>query len=130
MTYVLNARERKLLDYLQIDHKSFQIRGQLPVGTGSVTLDRLTSLGLLETGAGRFGDTGWRLSDDGWRCIYGQTNGEIMAAGIARLPLKTWSWPPTADKTRAAARPSPRLTTLKPALGELAPRLSTLKPRD
>lgn len=45
MTYVLNARERKLLDYLQIDHKVFQIRGQLPVGSGNITLDRLTSLG-------------------------------------------------------------------------------------
>lgn len=42
MTHVLSAREQKLLRHLQIDSSVFQIRGQLPLGTGTVTLTRLT----------------------------------------------------------------------------------------
>lgn len=95
MTYILGNRERKLLEYLQIDHATFQIPGQLPKGAGAGTLGKLTSEGLLETGAGRFGDIGYRLSDDGWRCMYGKTHNEMMSDGDKHYPLKVWSWPPT-----------------------------------
>lgn len=129
MTYVLSARERKLLEYLQIDHATFQIRGQLPPGSGVGTLSKLTAEGLLEAGPGRFGDTGYRLSDDGWRCMYGKTHDEMMAGDDQHHPLKVWSWPPTPDAIRTPAKPKPRLTTLKPRLSELPPRLSPLKRR-
>lgn len=99
MSYLLTARERKLLEYLQIDFKSFRIMGQFPQGTGKITVTRLTDLGLLETGPGRHGATGWRLSDDGWRCMYGQTNAEMLATGRVYTPLKVWSWPPTIEST-------------------------------
>lgn len=95
MVYVLNARERKLLDYLQLDDRTFQIKGQLPVGFGKATLENLTKLGLIEAGQGRFDETGWRLTDDGWRCMYGKTRDEIMASGQKHYPLKVWSWPPS-----------------------------------
>ncbi|BCA63135.1 hypothetical protein HMP09_2369 [Sphingomonas sp. HMP9] len=87
MIYVLNARERKLLDHLQIAHTEFHIRGQLGGNIGDVTLSKLLSLGLLETGPGRFGDTGYRLSDDGWRCMYGKTHDEMMAGDAKHYPL-------------------------------------------
>lgn len=123
MTYVLNARERKLLRELQIDHTVFQIRGQLPPGTGAVTLARLSEFGLLESGPGRFGDTGWRLSDDGWRCMYGKPLADLGEEGAPHHALKVWSWPPTPDAMRAATRTAPRLKTLEPRLKEFSPRL-------
>lgn len=127
MTYLLNAKERKLLDELQIDHQAFRIRGQLPMGIGNLTIQQLARLGLLESGPGRFGETGWRLSDDGWRCMYGNTNDEIMAAGLPRHPLRVWSWPPTPDSAGNLPQPRGRLSTLKPQIAELQPRLKTLK---
>lgn len=124
MTYFLTARERKLLRELQFDSECYQIRGQLPVGTGEITLSRLTDLGLLETGPGRFGDVGWRLTDDGWRCMYGKTKGEMASGGAPHLPLKVWSWPPTLDSTTGgAAPPKTRLASLPPRLQPLPPRL-------
>jgi len=34
-----------------------------------------------EIGPGRWGDICRRLSDDGWRCMYGKTHEEMMAGG-------------------------------------------------
>lgn len=127
MSYVLTARERKLLDHMQFDHRAFQIPGQMPVGTsGKVTLSRLVELGLLETGQGRFGEVGYRITDDGWRCIYGKTHDEIMSSGGQHYPLKVWSWPPTPDNLGKVAAPKPRLRTLEPRLSPMPPRLKTL----
>ena len=126
MTYRLTDRERKLLDHLQIDHETFQIPGQLPVGTGKITLERLTELGLLETGEGRFGQTGWRLTDDGWRCMYGQTLDEIMSGESRVRPLRVWSWPSTPDNAPKTLSSRPKLRTLEPRLKPLPPRLKTL----
>ncbi len=94
MTCVLTVRERKLLEYLQLDHKTFQIKGQLPVGFGAKTRERLTIIRLLETGAGKFGETGWRLTADGWRCMHGKTLEEMMESQGPHHPLKVWSVPP------------------------------------
>lgn len=94
MTYTLSTRERKLLDHLQLDHATYQIPGELPVGSGTVTFERLLGLGLIEAGAGRHGATGYRLTDDGWRCMYGKTYAEMMDEGARYFPLKVWSWPP------------------------------------
>jgi hypothetical protein len=130
MTHILNAQERKLLAYLQLDDQVYQVRGQIPPGIGVVTLGRLTALGLLETGPGRFGDTGWRLTDDGWRCMYGKPKTDLGAEGAPHHELKIWSWPPTPDQARKPAAVKPRLKTLTPRLKELPSVLSPLgKPR-
>ncbi len=129
MTYILSSRERKLLQYLQIDDKVFQIGGQLPVGTGKVTLGRLTEIGLLETGLGRFGEIGWRLTDDGWRCMYGKPKGDLGEEGAPHYPLKVWSWPPTSDADRKSAPVKRTLKALPPRLKELPPRLLPLSKR-
>ena len=123
MIYLLSAREHKLLQELSIDHTVFQIRGQLPVGTGTVTLARLGGFGLLETGPGRFGETGWRLSDDGWRCMYGKPYVELGEQGAPHHPLRVWSWPPTPDTTRAAPPTALHLKVLEPRLAGLPPHL-------
>jgi hypothetical protein len=97
MTRILNARERKALDKLSFEHKDFLISGQL-VGIGPTTLASLVALGLAETGpsARYYGETGWRILPDGWRCMYGRTLAEIMAPGAPKAyPLKVWSWPPS-----------------------------------
>ena len=129
MTYLLTAREQKLLRHLQIDSSVFQIRGQLPVGTGEVTLTRLAELGLLETGPGRHSQIGWRLSDDGWRCMYGKPKADLGAEGPPHYPLRVWSWPATSDKSRKSVSVGPRLKQLAPRLTELQPRLPPLAKR-
>lgn len=102
MTYVLTSKEQSLLRDMQIDHEKYQVKGELPVGkAGKVTLQRLTELGLLEAGVGRWGDTGWRLSDNGWRCMFGKTYDEMTSEGGQHSPLKVWSWPPTPDSIAA-----------------------------
>ncbi|MGE0651702.1 MAG: hypothetical protein AB7P12_08125 [Alphaproteobacteria bacterium] len=97
MTHVLTARERKVLDKLSFDHGKFLIKGQFPTGcAGDVTLNNLVRLGLAETGPSEryYGTMGWRITDDGWRCMYGKSYAEIMTGGQHR-PLRVWSWPPS-----------------------------------
>lgn len=126
MTDVLSARERNLMDHLELDHKVFQIPGQLPSGVGKGTRDRLTRLGLLETGLGRFGETGWRLSDDGWRCMYGKTHDEIMTSGAPHHPLRVYTWPPTPDSAQTVAKRTTRLTMLPSRIPRLPPLIETI----
>jgi hypothetical protein len=96
MSRVLNARERNALERLRFDHRDFLIKGELPSGIGIRTLEGLVDLGLLEKGPGRFGETGYRITPDGWRAMYGKTYEEIMAQpeGVKTYPLKVWRWPP------------------------------------
>jgi hypothetical protein len=95
VSYVLNPRERKALIKLSDDHNDFLIKGQL-VGIGAATLASLVSLGLAETGPSqRYYVIGWRITPDGWRCMYGKTIEEIMVPGGSPVrPLKLWQWPP------------------------------------
>jgi hypothetical protein len=129
MTHILNPRERKLLDYLQVDCKAFQIPGQLPIGTGTVTLSRLTKLGLIETGPGRHNVTGYRLTDDGWRSMYGKPKSDLGEEGAPHHTLKVWSWPPTEDADQKPSPANRKLKALPPRLKELPPRLSPLSKR-
>jgi len=123
MTYLLTPQERKLLDHLQLEHEIFQVRGELPVGVGKVSLSRLTDLGLLETGPGRWGDTGWRLTENGWRCMYGKPLVELGSEGAPHRHLRIWSWPPTDDRLVSQPSTSSRLTTLPPRLANVSPRV-------
>ncbi len=110
MTTVLNKRERLALWKLLTEggRTEFMIGGQL-VGFGKVTLDRLTELGLLEVGpSDRFyGESGWRVADNGHRAVYGMTHAEVMALpeGTKVLELKVWSWPPTGEPRVFPPRP-------------------------
>src|SRR3954471_24874193 len=96
MSRVLNPRERKALETLSFYHRNFLIKGEL-VGIGAKTLESLVGLGLAEVGQSErnYGQTGWRITPDGWRCMCGNTYEEIMApGGKPMLPLKVWRWPP------------------------------------
>jgi hypothetical protein len=101
MNHVLNSRERQALDRMTLDHRSFHIKAGLGTGIGTKTIDVLLSLGLVEAGpnARHHGEIGWRLTADGWRCMYGKTIEEIMAPGGKPVhPLRVWSWPPIAPE--------------------------------
>jgi len=92
---VLSARERTALDKLALEHTDFLIAGQL-VGVGKITMARLVDLGLAEVGPSQryYGEQGWRITSDGWRCMYGKTYEEIMAPGEPPVrPLRVWIWP-------------------------------------
>ncbi len=95
MTRTLNARERKALDKLSFDHRNFHIRGEL-VGIGPTTLKSLVDLGLLEVGPSKrhYDQLGWRITPNGWRCMYGKTYEEIMSEPGPHHPLRVWEWPP------------------------------------
>jgi hypothetical protein len=95
VTHTLNARERNALNKLSGEHHDFLIKGQLS-GVGTTTLASLVELGLAETGPSKryYGEIGWRITPDGWRCMYGKTIEEIMAPGGGPVrPLKVWKWP-------------------------------------
>ena len=94
MTRVLNARERKALETIAFDHRHFHTKGEL-VGIGTVTLNALVDLGLLETGMSQqYGEIGWRITPDAWRCMYGKTFDEMKGPGPSHY-LRVWSWPPS-----------------------------------
>lgn len=91
----LKPLERKALEKISLDHQKFYIGGEL-VGIGAMTLNELVGIGLLETGPSKqYGVTGWRITPDGWRCMYGKTYEEVMSAGgpTAVRPLGVWQWP-------------------------------------
>lgn len=103
MTRVLTARERSALEKMSINHAALHIKGEL-VGVGTKTLQTLIDLGLLETGPSvrHYGEIGWRITDDGWRCMYGETIAEIMAKpdGVKSYPFVVWRWPVDLDGRR------------------------------
>ncbi|HYM99628.1 MAG TPA: hypothetical protein VET25_07780 [Aestuariivirgaceae bacterium] len=105
MGRILDARERGVLDALQLDHSKFQIKAALPFGIGRKTLDGLVNLGLLEMGPSKlhYGQVGYRLTPNGWRTMYGMTYEEIMAqpAGKGVRPLRVWSCPPSCNLSRS-----------------------------
>src|SRR5436305_10075821 len=98
MSYVLNSRERQALDRMTLGQGNFHIKAELGTGIGAKTIEGLLDLGLIEAGsnARHYGQIGWRLTDNRWRCMYGKTIEEIMASGGGPVhPLRVWSWPPT-----------------------------------
>lgn len=103
MDDVLNSRECNALQQLSDVHNEFLIKGEL-VGIGDVTLASLVDRGLAETGPSRkYGpQIGWRITDDGWRCMYGETLKEIMVKpdGVKSYPFLVWRWPVDPDARR------------------------------
>ena len=98
MTYVLNQRQRDALKILTDNADQYMPFWQMPKLTGKATLNRLVDLGLAETAlTNRLPrEIGWRITDNGWRCIYGKTYAEIIAPGaLPPHPLEIWSWPPS-----------------------------------
>ena len=94
MSKVLTARERKALDRLSLEHGDFKILGEFALGIGAGTLKNLVGLKLVEEGTSqRHGQTGYRITPDGWRCMYGKTHEEITASDGPHHPLKVWRWP-------------------------------------
>jgi hypothetical protein len=101
MSYTLNARERRALADATLGDPDFIIEGNFPSGVGKGTLDKLVELGLFQTGPSKryHGEIGWRMTDDGWRCMYGKTHSEMMASCVRHHPLPIWSWPLTNELT-------------------------------
>lgn len=95
MSRVLNAKERHALERMELDHASFHVKADLGTGIGLKTVDELLGLGLIEAGPSprHYGQIGWRITPDGWRCMYGRTREEMMDGGQYR-PLRVWQWPP------------------------------------
>lgn len=102
MKTVLNKRERDALWKLSTEggRTEFMIAGQL-VGFGKVTLQRLVDLGLAEVGPSErhYGENGWRVTENGYRAMYGMSHAEVMALpeGYQVHELRVWSWPPTGE---------------------------------
>ncbi len=97
MTYVLVHRQRAALKELTHSHEEFTPYWQF-IKNGRPTLDSLVEIGLAETGPTnrRRGEIGWRITDNGWLCIYGKTYAQIMKRGaLPPHPLEIWSWPPS-----------------------------------
>ena len=97
MTYVLNRDERTALLELSRDHEIFFLEDHFPSGVTASALDALVALGLAEKGewfTSGAGKTGYRITDDGWRCMYGKTADEIVKGDATLFPLRVWRWPP------------------------------------
>jgi len=92
----LSAYECKALKLLSEQTTDFLVWGYF-VGIGRPTLDALVRRGLAETGpsANYPSEIGWRITDDGWRCIYGETIAELLAKpnGSRTFPFVIWKWP-------------------------------------
>jgi hypothetical protein len=58
-----NSRERQALDRMTLDHAKFHIKAELGPGIGTLTVESLLCLGLIEAGpnARHHGQIGWRL---------------------------------------------------------------------
>jgi hypothetical protein len=73
------------------------LRCKLGTGVGAKIVESLLELGLIEAGPNprHYGQIGWRLTDDGWRCMYGETIAEILAKpdGVKSFPFVVWKWP-------------------------------------
>ena len=99
----LSVRECKALKMLGDDPTEFLIWGEL-VGIGPATLASLVERGLAETGPSRkySPEIGWRITADGWRCMYGKTVGELLAkpSGVKTYPFIVWKWPADPNGTR------------------------------
>ena len=97
MTVLLNNRQRAALKELSHNQDEYIPYWRF-FRVSESTLNSLVELGLAETGLTnrRRGEVGWRITDNGWRCMYGKTCAEIMAPGaLQSLPLDVWSWPPS-----------------------------------
>jgi hypothetical protein len=92
----LSRHECKALKMLRNDPTEFLVWGHF-VGIGRPTLASLVKRGLAETGPSLryFPEIGWRITEDGWRCMYGETLAEILAkpAGVRAYPFIVWKWP-------------------------------------
>jgi hypothetical protein len=104
MSVILKAKERQALDRMTLDHANFHIKAELGTGIGTTTIEGLLALGLIEAGpnARHYGQIGWRLTDDGWRCMFGETIAEILAKpdGVKSFPFVVWKWPVDPNGTR------------------------------
>lgn len=102
--HVLSTREAKLLHSLHFESMGrpdrFNLPGELKgtTGVGPKSYAKLVELGLIETGVGsRHNEgTGYRITLDGHRCLYGKAPDQIAAdgeRGIQTHERKVLSWP-------------------------------------
>lgn len=102
--HILNQYERAALLALSQD-TSIPAHGEARRGFGKAHLDVLVRLGLAifvpqDTDRNR---NNVRITDDGWRCMYGLTKAEFDShTNVKPVPYRIWQWPtPTALKRAA-----------------------------
>lgn len=92
------------MEAMRLDHANFHIKAELGTGIGTKTIESLLALGLIESRPNKrhYDQIGWRLTDDGWRCMHGETLDEIMAKpeGTKSYPFIVWRWPVDPDGKR------------------------------
>lgn len=97
MSRILNSREIKVMKHLSDSTDQAVVKGKMPLNIGPATLDGLIELGLIEECISeRYkGEMGYKITPDGWRCMYGKTFEEIMTPpdGKPSHPLHVWKWP-------------------------------------
>ena len=87
--YQLTPRERRLLNSLHLASIGVRNRFNLPgelkdiVDVGRRSFDTLVHLGLIEAGTATRHNSGvgYRITPDGFRCLYGKTAEQIEADG-------------------------------------------------
>lgn len=100
----LTDREKRLLHSLHSESigraERFHMRGELNgiTNVGDTSFARLVDLKLIETGTASRHDegTGYRITQDGIRCLYGKTAEQIYAdgeKGIQTTVRKRLTWP-------------------------------------
>ncbi|WP_459096959.1 hypothetical protein [Devosia sp. A449] len=102
--YILNIYERAALLALS-KHKQIPAHSDANPGFGRAHLDALLGLGLAavvpsQTDPKR---NDFRISDDGWRCMFGLSKAQIDGdADRAPAPFRVWQWPLPAAFKKAA----------------------------
>ena len=93
ITAFLSRRERAAMEAIRCSGLEFTDASSLPHGVGQRTLDKLVQRGLLDAGPSKAGKMrgSYRISDDGWICMFGVPFAKIQAA--RKKPLSTWTWP-------------------------------------
>jgi hypothetical protein len=95
MSRILTYHERAASRQLSRHHDEFLPEVKFAADVGAQVLDELVVLGLAKKGPSNGGNkAGWRITDDGWRCMYGCTAEEIAEGHKTLVPLRIWRWPP------------------------------------
>ena len=98
MSKFLDRKERAALEAVRLKGRESVRFKDMPVGVGKAAVESLVSRGLLETVPGPHGRGGqcYRVTRDGWRCMFGKTYEQLRALPAAK-PLGTWFWPRSGD---------------------------------
>lgn len=102
--YILNQYERAALLALS-QHEQIPAHDDASRGFGKAHIENLLGHGLAMAVPSKADQrhNAFRITDDGWRCIYGFTKAEIDSHTDRRpVPFRVWQWPLQAAPKKAA----------------------------